>query len=221
MSTEFDTQLRREAMRWLTVRTHDGAASISSVDQLDFEIDGRQFRLMDTQRGIRKPRELSAALSIRTVYTPEGQKRPYEDSLGSDGLLRYKWRGDNADHAENRALRAAMEGRLPLIWFFGVDPVCTSRSIRSICYGKSRISTSSSSIPMWREVSSRLEVLSKRDSVATSCVRPGNGSTSRCSRDSAPGLRDTLRRLLPPARRAARRSSHHPGPRPSRRCVSS
>lgn len=122
MSTEFDTQLRREAMRWLTVRTHDGAESISSVDLLDFEIDGRQFRLMDAQRGIRKPRELSAALSIRTVYTPDGQKRPYEDSLGSDGLLRYKWRGDNANHAENRALRAAMEGRLPLIWFFGVGP---------------------------------------------------------------------------------------------------
>ena len=102
--------------------THTTVALISSVDLLDFEIDGRQFRLMDAQRGIRKPRELSAALSIRTVYTPDGQQRPYEDSLGSDGLLRYKWRGDNADHAENRALRAAMEGRLPLIWFFGVGP---------------------------------------------------------------------------------------------------
>ncbi len=122
MSTEFDTQLRREAMRWLTVRTHDGAESISSADLLDFEIDGRQFRLLDAQRGIRKPKELSAALSIRTVYTPNGQNRPYEDSVGSDGLLRYKWRGNNADHAENRALRAAMEDRLPLIWFFGVGP---------------------------------------------------------------------------------------------------
>jgi putative restriction endonuclease len=117
MITEFDTQLRREAVQWLTVRTHDGAASISSADLLDFEIGGRQFRLMD-QRGIRKPRELSAALSIRTVYTPNGQTRPYDDSVGSDGLLRYKWRGDNPGQAENRALRAAMENRLPLIWFF-------------------------------------------------------------------------------------------------------
>ncbi|HEX5348727.1 MAG TPA: HNH endonuclease [Pseudonocardiaceae bacterium] len=122
MITDFDTQLRREAMQWLTVRTHDGTASISSADLLDFEIGGRQFRLMDAQRGIRKPRELSAALSIRTVYTPNGQARPYDDSVGSDGLLRYKWRGDNPDQAENRALRAAMENRLPLIWFFGVGP---------------------------------------------------------------------------------------------------
>lgn len=122
MSSQFDTQLRHEAMQWLTVRTHDGAESISSGDLLDFHIDGRQFRLMDAQRGIRKPKELTAALSIRTVYTPDGHERPYEDSVGPDGLLRYKWRGKSADHAENRALRAAMHDRLPLIWFYGVGP---------------------------------------------------------------------------------------------------
>lgn len=181
MITEFDTQLRREAMQWLTVRTHDGAASISSADLLDFEIGGRQFRLMDAQRGIRKPRELSAALSIRTVFTPNGQTRPYDDSVGSDGLLRYKWRGENPDQVENRALRAAMENRLPLIWFFGVGPGYTSRFIRSTCCGKSQIITSSSSTPMWRGAWYRPVVPSKSDSVGTSCVRPGNGSTSRCS----------------------------------------
>ncbi len=75
---------------------------------------------MDAQRGIRKPRQLSAALSIRTVYRPEGASRPYEDGMGVDGFLRYKWRGDDPDHAENRALRAAMEQGVPMIWFFGV-----------------------------------------------------------------------------------------------------
>jgi len=75
---------------------------------------------MDAQRGIRKPRQLSAALSIRTVYRPEGASRPYEDGMGVDGFLRYKWRGDDADHAENRALHAAMEQGVPMIWFFGV-----------------------------------------------------------------------------------------------------
>jgi hypothetical protein len=79
-------------------------------------------RLAAGSSGIRKPRKLSAALSIRTVYTPDGQTRPYDDSVGSDGLLRYKWRGDNPDQAENKALRATMENRLPLIWFFGVGP---------------------------------------------------------------------------------------------------
>jgi putative restriction endonuclease len=107
-------------MLWLTVRTNDGADSIGSTDLLDFQFDGQPFRLMDAQRGIRKPASLTAALSIRTVYTPEGRRRPYEDAVGPDGLLRYKWRGEDANHADNRALRAAMELRVPLIWFFGV-----------------------------------------------------------------------------------------------------
>jgi putative restriction endonuclease len=77
---------------------------------------------MDAQRGIRKPAELDAALSIRTVFRPEGATRPYEDSAGPEGLIRYKWRGKEADHPENRALRAAMVSGLPMIWFFGVGP---------------------------------------------------------------------------------------------------
>jgi putative restriction endonuclease len=119
---EFDARLRREAMAWLTIRTNDGLSSISSTDLLDFEIDGRPFRLMDAQRGIRKPAALDSALSIRTVYRPEGAARPYEDSTGRDGLIRYKWTGDRVDHPENRALRVAMAAELPLIWFFGVGP---------------------------------------------------------------------------------------------------
>ena len=74
---------------------------------------------MDAQRGIRKPASLQAALSIRTVYRPTGAERPYEDGVGPDGLLRYKWRGDEPDHAENRALRNAMTLQVPLIWFYG------------------------------------------------------------------------------------------------------
>jgi putative restriction endonuclease len=119
---EFDARLRREAMAWLTLRTNDGLNTISTTDLLDFEIDGRPFRLMDGQRGIRKPAALDSALSIRTVYRPEGATRPYEDSTGRDGLIRYKWRGDKVDHPENRALRAAMTAELPLMWFFGVGP---------------------------------------------------------------------------------------------------
>jgi putative restriction endonuclease len=42
--------------------------------------------------------------------------------VGPDGLIRYKYRGTDPDHSENRALRAAMDRKLPLIWFFGVGP---------------------------------------------------------------------------------------------------
>ena len=76
--------------------------------------------LIDRQRGIRKPADFHAALSIRTTYTPPGQEKPYDDRISSDGQLRYKYRGDDPKHHENRAIRAAFELELPLIWFVGV-----------------------------------------------------------------------------------------------------
>lgn len=119
---ERDLALRHAAMDWLKVRTHDGLNAISSEDLRDFTFEGDRVPLMDAQRGIRKPAVLDAALSMRTVYRPEGAIRPYEDAEGPDGFIRYKWRGDDGDHPENRALREAMRLRLPLIWFFGVGP---------------------------------------------------------------------------------------------------
>ncbi len=109
-------------MAWLTVRTHDGQIPIESADLRDFQFEGQRIPLIDAQRGIRKPAILESALSIRTVYRAEGSARPYEDGAGPDGLIRYKWRGEDGDHPENRALRAAMRAGLPLIWFFGVGP---------------------------------------------------------------------------------------------------
>ena len=117
-----DMALRRAAMTWLTLRTNDGLMPISSDDLRDFTFEGERIALLDAQRGIRKPAVLEAALSIRTVYRREGSARPYEDGAGPDGLIRYKWRGEDPDHAENRALRAAMRAELPVIWFFGVGP---------------------------------------------------------------------------------------------------
>ena len=117
-----DTRLRREADRWLTVRTNDGARALTWTELEEFEFDGRPFKLRDRQRGIRKPRELTAALSITTRYTPPDGTAPYEDGVGPDGLIRYQYRRDASGQAENRALRAAYQEQVPLIWFFGVAP---------------------------------------------------------------------------------------------------
>lgn len=117
---DFEARVRREALAWLAVRSNDGTREMTSEEILEFSVDGERFRLMDAQRGIRKPHDFAAALSIRTVYTASDKQRPYEDSIGTDGLVRYKWRGTDADHAENRALREAMYQQVPLIWFFGV-----------------------------------------------------------------------------------------------------
>lgn len=113
-------ELRAAAIQWLSQRTNDGLEALSSEVIREFTFHGEPFRLMDAQRGIRKPAVFSAALSIRTTYRPTGAERPYDDDMGPDGLVRYKWRGDDPRHPENRALREAMRQRVPLIWFWGV-----------------------------------------------------------------------------------------------------
>lgn len=117
-----DARLRRELMAWLTVRTHDGAQPVATSDLADFSFDGERFRVMDAQRGIWKPAVLASALSLRTTYRTPGQPRPYDDRTGDDGLVRYKWRGDDGERWENRALRTALWDQVPLVWFFGVGP---------------------------------------------------------------------------------------------------
>ncbi|MGH3458037.1 HNH endonuclease [Aeromicrobium sp.] len=104
-------------MSWLDARP---AVGVDFSWLSTFEYDGERIALLDRQRGIRKPRQLDAALAIRTTYTAPGQTPPYADAIGADGLQRYKYRGDNPQHSENVALRRAYLDRLPLIWFVGI-----------------------------------------------------------------------------------------------------
>lgn len=115
-----DVALRQEAMEWLAAWTNDGLDAISYEDLGDFRFRGEKMPLKDRQLGIRKPAVLTSALSITTTYRAPNRERPYDDRLGSDGLMRYKWDGDNPDKYTNRGLRAAMLEKRPLIWFWGV-----------------------------------------------------------------------------------------------------
>jgi len=168
-------------MAWLTVRTNDGLDAISSEDLKEFEFEDVRVPLIDAQRGIRKPAQLDAALSIRTVYRPEGASRPYEDSAGPDGLMRYKWRGLDGDHPENRALRAAMSERLPMIWFSASALASTNRSTRSSSSRRSGRTTSSSSVTRARLGYPHRAVSSRRTFAGTSSARRSSACTSRCS----------------------------------------
>lgn len=113
--------VRHAAFSWLDHQRATGKEIFTQVDTSDLQLAGETVRLMPTQQGIWKPSQLSAALSIRTVYRPEGSDRPYDDAVGQDGFYRYKMRGDDPNHYQNRALREAMNERLPLIWWLGVQ----------------------------------------------------------------------------------------------------
>jgi len=120
--------VRAAAMLFVKKKQAEAGGVVRFRDVTDFVFDGVRVPLLDRGRGIRKPAWMHAALSMMTTFAPP-DRRPYDDGEGPDGLLRYKWRGQDAGHADNRALRAACEEALPLIWFVGVgrslyEPVC-------------------------------------------------------------------------------------------------
>jgi putative restriction endonuclease len=111
-----DAQVRSAAFEWLSsqVAAHGDVLPRKLLAD-GFVFAGVRVPLMAPQ-GIFKPRVLrEVPLSITTA--PEG---PYDDAFGRDGLLRYRYRGNNPDHPDNRGLRLAMTRRLPLVYFYGI-----------------------------------------------------------------------------------------------------
>lgn len=111
--------LREGVFSWLRSRIIVTPV-FTRAELADVDIFGERIRLVGTQTGIWKPKQLGAALSILTGWYLSDTGRPYEDGFGDDELFRYKWRGTDPNTADNRWLRSAMELELPLVWFLGV-----------------------------------------------------------------------------------------------------
>lgn len=116
---DLDTRLRLAMFDHLSRVSDEHPDGVPSEVINSFVFDGAQFRLI-VQPGIRKPAQLVAALTIRTTWTPPGAEAPYADEVGDDGSLRYKWRGTDPNHPDNRALREAMGRQAPLAYFYPV-----------------------------------------------------------------------------------------------------
>ena len=117
---EDDLVFRGSVFSWLASQM-DEKPAFNRDDLRSFPFRGGVHRIVGPFTGIWKLRQFSeAAISIVTAYVPNPDKRPYEDTVGDDGLLRYKWRGTDPNHADNVALRKAMQQQLPLVWFVGI-----------------------------------------------------------------------------------------------------
>lgn len=86
-----------------------------------FEFQGSRVPLVGPQ-GIFKPKVLSRPipLSITTAPKKPGKRPPYDDSMGPDGYLTYRYRGTDPAHHENEGLRIAMREQIPLVYFVGI-----------------------------------------------------------------------------------------------------
>ena len=110
-----DARVRAATFDWLAdqVMRYGDVLSRAALAQ-GFFLDDVRVPLVGPQ-GIFKPRILELPLSITTA--PDG---PYDDAFGKDGLLRYRYRGVEPNHRDNRGLRTAMANRLPLAYFHGI-----------------------------------------------------------------------------------------------------
>jgi putative restriction endonuclease len=83
-----------------------------------FAFRGARVPFLNYQKGIYRAaaQHGPAALSINTSYVS-----PYDDEQTDAGFL-YAYRGGSIDQPDNRALRAACELQVPLVYFIGTRP---------------------------------------------------------------------------------------------------
>ena len=120
---DLDTRVRTQAFQFLTEQTRlHGEVIPRDLLERVFDLEGRRVPLIGPQ-GIFKPALLAEMpISITTVPVREGEARPYDDGVGPDGFLRYRYRGTDPGHRDNQGLRLAMGRGVPLIYLYGVTP---------------------------------------------------------------------------------------------------
>ena len=112
-----DARVRTAAFDWLARRIALHGDVLPRADlAIGFEFDQRRVPVVGPQ-GIFKPALMQVPLSITTA--PKG---PYDDAIGADNLLRYRYRGTDPGHRDNVGLRFAMHNSLSLAYFHGVVP---------------------------------------------------------------------------------------------------
>lgn len=118
VTNKLDQRVRLAAFQWLRAQMDvHGEVLPRSLLAEGFKLDGVRVPMLGPQ-GIFKPGLMTEApLSITTI--PGG---PYDDGMGSGGVLQYRYRGTDPAHPDNRGLRRAMEQQLPLVYFYRVQP---------------------------------------------------------------------------------------------------
>ena len=105
------------ALEVLAAQFGDDIPYKGGLDQ-GFNFRGRRVPFLNYQQGIYRAaaQRGPAALSILTSH-----KSPYDDKVTSEGLV-YAYRAGSLDHFQNRALRAAHELQVPIVYFLGTRP---------------------------------------------------------------------------------------------------
>lgn len=116
MNAERDRLIRIAAFAHLDqlTTTHGDVLPWATLRE-GFLYDGQVVRLI-AQQGIFKPAVMELPLSITT-----SPRSPYNDEVSDDGFLRYRYRGSDPEHSDNRGLRRTAALGLPLVYFHGIS----------------------------------------------------------------------------------------------------
>jgi putative restriction endonuclease len=125
-----DTLSRQAAFEHVNRLSKFNGGILSSDDlAAGFQFGGDRIPLINPQRGIFKPRQMSGLLSIRTVFPRRGGRVWYDDQreahrqiYENNEVVEYAFMGTDPNSADNRWLREAMEQQIPIIYLLGTSP---------------------------------------------------------------------------------------------------
>jgi putative restriction endonuclease len=113
----FDNEIRTSLFLWLKQREVQNGGIFSRNELVnDFSFNHKRITLIGPT-GIWIPKGFQIPISITT--TSNG---PYNDGISEDGILIYKYRGNNPNHRDNLGLNNAFLNRTPLVYFHSVCP---------------------------------------------------------------------------------------------------
>lgn len=124
-----DDAIRQAAFEHIR-RLNESRPYLTSEDlSAGFYFANERIPLINPQRGIFKPRQMSHLLSVRTVFPVPGRRVWYDDQrevhqqiFDEYDSVEYAFMGSNPEAPDNRWLREAMERHIPIIYFLGVAP---------------------------------------------------------------------------------------------------
>src|ERR1700730_4623896 len=106
------------------------------------ECGGERIPLVNPQRGIFKPRQMSGLLSIRTVFPRRGgrvwhddQREAHRQIYTGDDVVDYQFMGTDPNSPDNRWLFDSMQQQIPVIYFLGASPGRYQPSIPTFIVG--------------------------------------------------------------------------------------
>lgn len=137
-----DQQIRFQAIDWVS-KLHKLHGTLEWRQISDgFPFRGKTIRLATKARGIFRPKQMEALLSIRTGIPRAGRAARYDDQRGihqtvfatRDHIEYSLMKGVGADEG-NALLKQAFELRLPIIYFVGVAPGLYEPIVPTFVYG--------------------------------------------------------------------------------------